>query len=261
MCTLIVLHRCVPGAPLVAAANRDEFFERPSEGPAIRSAAGEPIVAPRDREAGGTWLGVNALGLFAGILNRPTGRPDPERRSRGLLVLDMLAARTACEAAQVLRALPSGAYNPFNLFVGDGVDAFAVVYEERPEISELGPGLHVLGNADPDAREVPKVARLFERAGGLVSESSKEVVDELVALCRTHDPGPDPRQSVCVHAGPYGTRSSAVLALTERADDRVFRFADGPPCKSEYRDYTHLLSELGELSRAARSDTDSRRVN
>ncbi|UCE87293.1 MAG: NRDE family protein, partial [Deltaproteobacteria bacterium] len=229
-------------------------------GPALRRAGGAPIVAPRDRQAGGTWLGVNAQGLFAGVLNRPTERPDPERRSRGLLVLDALRARTACEAAESLRRLPGGAYNPFNLFLGDGVDAFAIVYKESPDVSELGPGPHVLGNADPDSRRVPKLARLFERTERLASRSAKEAADGLVGLCRTHAADPDPRQSVCVHAGPYGTRSSAVLVLAERPGERVFRFADGPPCTSEYEDFTHLLNELETVSRAERDDTNVRKA-
>lgn len=256
MCTLIVLHRCVRGAPLVAAANRDEFFARPAEGPAIRALADGPIAAPLDREAGGTWLGVNASGLFAGILNRPSGKRDPERRSRGLLVLDALRARTAAEAAKSLRSLPRGAYNPFTLFVGDGRDAFTVVYEDRAELRELAPGPHVLCNGDLDARDLPKVARLFERIDPLVSEPIKVVADALTAVCRGHEP--DPRQSVCVHAGAYGTRSSAVLALSERADDQMYRFADGPPCVTPYEDVTHLLGELECATRAATGDTAMR---
>src|SRR5262249_10657645 len=93
-CTLIALHHCIDRAPLVIAANRDEFLDRPAEGPALREIAGGRIVAPRDVRAGGTWLGVNALGVFAALTNRRTSEPDPVRRSRGLLVLDALEAAT-----------------------------------------------------------------------------------------------------------------------------------------------------------------------
>ena len=105
MCTLIVLHRCVPGSPLVIAANRDEYLDRPATPPALREDLGAGrVAAPVDERAGGTWLGLNAAGLFAAITNRPTRRPDPTRRSRGLLVLDALAegdeaAAPAAEAA------------------------------------------------------------------------------------------------------------------------------------------------------------------
>ena len=74
MCTLIALHRCVPGSPLVVAANRDEFLARPAEGPALRMRENGPILAPLDVEAGGTWLGLNGRGVFVGLTNlRPEG--------------------------------------------------------------------------------------------------------------------------------------------------------------------------------------------
>src|SRR5205814_530625 len=84
--------------PLVVPANRDEFHERPTEGPALReasistrrarsgraaSARSIPVVAPRDLRAGGSWLGVSGSGLFAAITNRHCDGPDPARRARG----------------------------------------------------------------------------------------------------------------------------------------------------------------------------------
>src|SRR5258706_7884952 len=111
MCTLIAFHRCFADAPLVVAANRDEFHERPTEGPALREASTPStgaardmrscarVVAPRDLRAGGSWLGVNASGLFAAITNRRCEEPDPGRRSRGWLVLQALAEPTAARAA------------------------------------------------------------------------------------------------------------------------------------------------------------------
>ena len=60
MCTLIVLHRCVPGRPLVVAANRDEFLARPAEDMAVREREGGQVLSPLDLEAGGTWVGLSA---------------------------------------------------------------------------------------------------------------------------------------------------------------------------------------------------------
>ena len=85
MCTLIALHRCVTGASLVIAANRDEFLERPSEGPALRSTQYGVIAAPRDVKAGGTWLGLNGSGVFAGLTNRPTAVVKDSEDSEQLL--------------------------------------------------------------------------------------------------------------------------------------------------------------------------------
>src|SRR5262245_22536097 len=116
MCTLIAFHRCFADAPLVVAANRDEFHERPTEGPALREASTSSsrrlersaragsgavtrVVAPRDLRAGGTWLGISESGLFAAITNRRCDTPDPQRRSRGWLVMEALAEPSAERAA------------------------------------------------------------------------------------------------------------------------------------------------------------------
>jgi uncharacterized protein with NRDE domain len=244
MCTLIVLHRCFPEAPLLIAANRDEYLDRPAAPPQLFRAGDRSVLAPRDLRAGGTWLGVNDAGLFAALTNRPTRRPDPARRSRGLIVTDALGAPDAREAAEAMERLPAGAYNPFNLFVGDGREAFAVVYQDQAKVEELGPGAHVVGNADPNSRRVPKVARLMEQAEDIASGRLEDAMDALAEACRAHDAGDAPLDDTCIHAGGYGTRSSALLRLGGRRETQTLRFADGPPCKTVYRDMTPLLGEL-----------------
>jgi uncharacterized protein with NRDE domain len=242
MCTLIALHRCIPGAYLVVGANRDEYLDRPAEGPVLLATASGPIVAPRDLLAGGTWLGVNAAGLFAAVTNRPAAERDPTRRSRGLLVLDALEAEKASAAARTLAGLPERAYNPFNLFVADEQDAFAVVYEEKPRLMRLGPGAHVIGNADPDAREVPKVAWLLGQAEALLPAPGHGVLDGLAAILQSHVEGGDPLASACIHTDVYGTRSSTLMWLGTAAS--VLRHAEGAPCITAYEDFTPLLDRL-----------------
>ena len=244
MCTLIALHRCVPQWPLVVAANRDEYRDRPAEGLAVRWSRGRRLVAPADRRAGGTWLGVNEAGLFAGLTNRPTRTPDPERRSRGLLVLDALAEASAADAARALERLPRGTYNPFNLLVADGRDAFVVVYEERPAVVELIPGVHVVGNADPDDAAHPKTARILNRARRVAAEPGAAPLEALAELCRDHEDEGGPLSAACVHAGGYGTRSSTLLRLGSEPGQGALRHAEGPPCRADYEDWTPLLHEI-----------------
>lgn len=244
MCTLIVLHRCLPGTPLAVGANRDEFFERPAEGPALRRTDFGFIVAPRDVRAGGTWLGLNEHGLFAAVTNRPTEQPDPHKRSRGLLVVDALRARSAQEAAAKLEDLAIEAYNPFNLLVADREQAHAITYERAPRRVALGPGPIVIGNADPAAAPTPKLSRLARRVQGPSLGGGENVLEALADICRSHDGAGDALRDTCVHAGPYGTRSSTLLRLGDRLEDCELRHADGAPCVSKYRDYTPLLHEL-----------------
>ena len=204
MCTLIVLHRCVPGKPLVVAANRDEFFARPAEPPAVRASRTGRIVAPRDLEAGGTWVGLSERGVFAGLTNlrpiahgfgdpspvglspvgRPDGRPDGKlgessgaraatpARSRGEVVMAALEARTAAEAADSLSQLEDGLYNPFQLLISDVHSAYLLVYQDAPKTFPLEPGLHVVGN-------------IIGRVGGVVEDEPAESADAapLAASC------------------------------------------------------------------------------
>jgi uncharacterized protein with NRDE domain len=243
MCTLIALHRCTPDAPLVVAANRDEYIDRPAEGPALRGGASLPWVAPRDLRAGGTWFGVNGAGLFAAVTNRPVALRDESRRSRGHVVLEALAAPSAREAARRLRCTPAGRHNPFNLLVADAEEAFVIVYEDAPSLLELRPGPHVIANADPDDRRVPKVARLFERAEAAAALPAAERLQSLAGLLRSHDGGRGPLDDACIHAGAYGTRSAALLSLGAAGEERLL-YADGPPCRTPFEDYTFLLREL-----------------
>lgn len=247
MCTLIALHRCTPAAPLVIAANRDEYLERPSEGPALWAGQAHPVVAPRDLRAGGTWLGVNAEGLLAAVTNRPVARRDEGCGSRGQVVLQALEARGAREAAASLAGLGPDLFNPFNLLVADGQEAFAVVYEGGARVRELASGVHVIGNADPDDRRVPKIDRLLEEARRASELEGDKLTEALEQTLRGHVGEPAPLAHTCIHAGAYGTRSSMLLRL---GPDPAWWYADGPPCRTPYEDYTFLLHQLdrgGEL--------------
>src|SRR5919198_875836 len=119
MCLLMVIHQGVPGYPMVVAANRDEYYDRPTQGP-HRLAYNPVIWGGRDTRAGGTWLGVNAHGLVIGLTNRRTREEqenDPQCRSRGLLCLAALQCSTAAEATEFLLSEPPERYNPFNLLI------------------------------------------------------------------------------------------------------------------------------------------------
>jgi uncharacterized protein with NRDE domain len=256
MCTLIVLHRCVSETPLVVAANRDEFFDRPAEGPALRDTPTGKVLAPRDERAGGTWLGLNEYGLFAAVTNRRSDAPDPNRRSRGLIVLDALGSTTAREAADEIQRLPHDTYNPFNLVVADGVTAHVFSYLGSPERIDLAPGAHVVGNVHPDGEDSRKIARLRDEVAQC--HDSDRVRDDLADICRSHA-GESPFEPTCVHAGGYGTRSSTLLRLGK--SERDLFYAGGAPCAREYDDFTPLLEELGLGSSRAAGHDSARKIS
>ena len=85
MCTLAIYFQMTDDYPIVIAANRDEYLDRPAAKPTTLCARPH-VVGGKDLRAGGTWLGVNEYGLVAGLLNRRTeAPPNPDARSRGLL--------------------------------------------------------------------------------------------------------------------------------------------------------------------------------
>jgi len=260
VCTLIAIHRRVEGAPLVVAANRDEYFDRPAEGPSIfevGEAPGQRILAPRDLRAGGTWLGLNAEGVFAAVTNLRDPNPDPERRSRGLVVMDALKAATASRAADWLKALPEEEYNPFHCLVADRDRAFHTVYRGAPRQQELEPGVYVIGNLDPREEPAAKADRIRAQvAEGIIGKSREQVWNELGEVCRSHEAGG--LDDACVHLEAYGTRSSTLLMLpAERAGGRV-AFSDGPPCENEYEDHSILLQELSRRASYETGETATR---
>jgi uncharacterized protein with NRDE domain len=246
MCTLIVLHRCFAEAPLVLAANRDEFLNRPSEKPTLHQPGSRKVLAPRDLCAGGTWLGLNDVGVFAAVTNRPCQSPDPSFRSRGLVVFDALCEASAADVISAFGTLPERAYNPFNFFVSDGDAAFAATYEGKLRVARLDPGPHVIGNADPDDRRVPKIARSLASAERIAAGGVDDALEALAEVCRSHE-GDGARGALddtCIHAGGYGTRSSTLVRLGPDASHNEFHHAEGAPCQTAYEDLTPFLFEL-----------------
>lgn len=258
-------------SPLIVAANRDEFYGRPAEGPAIRNVSGRRVLAPLDLQAGGTWLGLNEESVFAAVTNLRNEFPDPQRRSRGWIVMDALQEPTAALAADMLKALPEETYNPFQCFVADGERAFQLVYRGAPRLVELGPGVHVIGNVDPAEEPAPKVERIRARveAEGVQELETDRAIEELARICAEHGTGGGGVGDTCVHIGEahfgearfgaqgagergYGTRSSILLALPSRDEGRAredqdhgrLLVADGAPCTTEYEDQTALLGRL-----------------
>ena len=243
VCTLAIHFRVSKELPLVVAANRDEILSRPTAGP--RPICCDPwVVGGQDLSAGGTWLGLNQHGMVAGLLNRRRpAAPDPERRSRGLLCLEVLQTRSPEEAARLLRRTGGRDYNGLNLLVATPQTAFVASNErDRLDFVDLCPGVHLLTNLelnDPTCPRIAKSHRLFQavQLRG-AADHFTETLLRLRAILSDHGTALDPRatpvDTLCVHRPGYGTRSSAVIAHFAAARRTRFWFAAGPPCRSPY---------------------------
>src|ERR1700722_7642992 len=106
MCTLAIYFRVFGDYPVLVAANRDEFLNRPAL-PPTELGDRPRIIGGKDLRAKGTWLGINEHGLIVGLLNRrivENGPNDDKLRSRGLLCLDALQHASAAAALQYVES-------------------------------------------------------------------------------------------------------------------------------------------------------------
>ena len=132
--------------PLLLLANRDEYFQRPAL--PVHWWEGDAVLAGRDLQAGGTWLGVSRNGRLASLTNYRRFPVSQEARpSRGALVLEFLQGHAS--AADYLASVSQSAhrYNPFNLLVFDGTRLMGLE-SRHTRILSMEPGMGAVSNAD-----------------------------------------------------------------------------------------------------------------
>ena len=146
MCLIAFAWRAHPDYPLVVAANRDEFRHRPTQAAHWWDDA-PGLLAGRDLEAGGTWLGVTRSGRFAALTNRrdPAGQVR-DAPSRGALVLRALTEdETPAHTLARIAASPQR-HAGYNLLAGD-LTGLCVLDNASGAVRTLAPGLYGLSNA------------------------------------------------------------------------------------------------------------------
>jgi hypothetical protein len=216
VCTILLRLAPKGDEPVVLAANRDEYHDRPADDPhAIRPG----VFAGRDRRAGGTWLAVGAGGLAA-LTNVASARRE-DAPSRGDLPLAALAGRLPADFSR---------YNPFNLLVIDRNGAWLLAHgpdgvTRGPFV--LDPGDHVIVNEPFGADGGPRAHHAAELVAG-----APPGFDVLASHGAHGDDG------LCHHGDVYGTVSSTVVALDRSL--RVVRYLHRPglPCRTDSVDLT-----------------------
>lgn len=109
MCTLTILRRA---ERLTVTMNRDDVASRPEAPPVIWPDVNPVFAAPKDSQAGGSWIAVNAHGIAACLLNRYDNAPAG-RKSRGGVVIEAMRSSRVDEASQRLEDLALHEYSPF----------------------------------------------------------------------------------------------------------------------------------------------------
>lgn len=224
MCLIVFAWRPGHALPLIVAANRDEFYRRPTQ--ALGEWADCPgVFAGRDLQAGGTWLGVGPHGRFAALTNIRDPQQPLGSRSRGELVADFLRGSSSAETyLQQLRERVD-AYAGFNLLLGDGAQLWH--FNSRvAKATSLPAGVYGLSNANLDTAW-PKLQRT---RAGLAERLENPSPAALLALLRDAAPAADETlpdtgvglamerllSSPFIASATYGTRASTVLIADAR---------------------------------------------
>ena len=223
MCLILLAWQAHPEYPLVVAANRDEFFARPSA-PAGFWPEHPEILAGRDLEAGGTWLGVSRRGRFAALTNyREGGRQRLETPSRGALVADFLVQDGDPRRYLDDLARRGADYNGFNLFVGDG-HRLGYYGNRGAGPRWLAPGIYGLSNHLLDT-PWPKLAAAktaFSAALGQLPTMAPffDLLADREIVTDAHLPETGVAiewerilSAIFVHSPDYGTRASTLLTM------------------------------------------------
>lgn len=217
MCVLAMAWMSHPRWRLIAAGNRDELHSRPAN-PLARWDTPDHVIAGRDLQSGGTWLGVSERGRFAVVTNlRGFGAAQQDRISRGALVTDALSGG---KGYSEFEGADFSNYNPFNLIIADAERAVFLSNRPQPIKRLLPPAIYGLSNGALDDSSA-KTLRLKQKLRSWVL-ADKEDPTLLLEDLREESPaiasaGPD-LSSIFVRNATYGTRCSTVVAVGARGD-------------------------------------------
>lgn len=228
MCLILFAYQEHPTYKLIVAANRDEFYERPTA--AVHYWDDYPyILAGRDLKMMGTWMGVTKQGRFSALTNyRDPRETTAGKRSRGELVADFLKGNDYPEKYMNKIAKNYDLYPGYNLLAGDLNHLYYYSNIEN-KIQQLKPGFYGVSNHLLNTNW-PKVRKGKKGLATIIHQKDRNVlVDELFSLLENAEAAPDdqlPHTGVSlewerllspmfIKSAAYGTRSSTILLMAD----------------------------------------------
>ncbi|HJP97812.1 MAG TPA: NRDE family protein [Rhodanobacteraceae bacterium] len=239
MCVLAFARNAHSRWRLVLVGNRDELHARPCAALARwRDAPG--VIAGRDLEAGGTWMGVREPARAAVVTNVRGPQFGRDGWSRGLLVAGFLSGPDDAAGCAARLAEDAPRYRPFNLLLFDGSGARFVSNVPAARVTEVSVGVHGLSNGDMDA-PWPKVTRATGALHAWLAADTEEFATLLDAFASDtvapDDALPDTGvgidmeralSPVFVRGARYGTRATTLIALGRDGDGCIIERRFGP---------------------------------
>ena len=223
MCLIAITTQIHPLYPLIIAANRDEFYHRPTD-PLAFWQDHPNILAGRDLQQNGTWLGITKTGRFAAITNfRDPAATDPHAPSRGLLVSNFLASDQPPQ--KYLQTIKDSGekYNGFNLVIGD-MNQLWWYSNKKKDIVKIEPGIHVISNHLMNT-PWPKTQKALAGMQEICRQNTQIDPKDIFQILADKNQPPDNQlpdtgvglewerllSPVFISSDIYGTRSSAVI--------------------------------------------------
>jgi uncharacterized protein with NRDE domain len=236
MCLIVFAWRPDHAQPLIVAANRDEFYARPSL-PLAQWPEAPNVYAGRDLEAGGTWLGIGANGRFAALTNIRDPHQPPSRKSRGELVAGFLLGDKSIDdyLSDIVRR--SIEYAGFNLLIGNTNELWHFNARESEAVM-LPPGVYGLSNAGLDT-PWPKLLKARTALEEVLADPQPQALLALLGDAQTapFTELPDTGvglatetllSSVFIASQSYGTRASTALIVQAGGTRHMVERSFGP---------------------------------
>jgi uncharacterized protein with NRDE domain len=239
MCLILFAYKVHPKYKLMVAANRDEFYQRPTA--PVHFWEDDPeILAGRDLEKLGTWMGVTKTGRFAALTNyRDPKEVTQGKRSRGELVANALQYKGDIKEYMQSLVRNNDTYPGYNLLASDS-DELYYYSNVGKELITVTPGIYGVSNHLLNTTW-PKVQTGKEGLAAILDSNQEDLVEPLLTLLQKVDQAPDEElpqtgvsldlerllSSMFIKSDNYGTRSSTVLLMDEQEIhyvERVFTF-------------------------------------
>jgi uncharacterized protein with NRDE domain len=258
MCLILLSYKMHPDYRLILAANRDEFYNRPTA-PLDYWADYPDLLAGRDLKGNGTWLGVTQSGRIAAITNYRDPAVHMENApSRGILIRDFLTGNVSPERYLKAVRKMSQAYNGFNLIAGEPSGLY--YYSNRStRIQQLQSGLYGISNHLIDTAW-PKIQRGKDLLQGQMSGREKIDIEKIWEILADRSQPPDDElpdtgvglqwerilSPLFIISPDYGTRSSSIVLMENSGQitfiERTFSNTGNEIKEGETRKYSFMIN-------------------